>query len=76
MDCGISYHWMVMDLDHRDPMLKEIQPAVMAIRGWGLKRAMEEVAKCDVVCANCHRIRTAKQLGIMACERSGNAADC
>lgn len=65
MDCGVRYHWFVMDLDHRDRSTKEIQPARMTLSGWSLERAKLEVAKCDAVCSNCHRIRTAKQIGII-----------
>ena len=27
------------------------------------RRLLEEIAKCDLVCANCHRIRTARRGG-------------
>ena len=64
MDCGESYHWYVMDLDHRDPSMKEIQPALIVNRGWSVERAQKELDKCDAVCSNCHRIRTYKQLNI------------
>ncbi len=26
-----------------------------------LKKVMNEIAKCDLVCANCHRVRTYKR---------------
>lgn len=28
----------------------------MTHRGWGLKKVLEEIAKCDLICANCHAI--------------------
>ena len=31
--------------------------------GQSKEAILEEIAKCDLICANCHRIRTAKQLG-------------
>jgi hypothetical protein len=46
-----------MDFDHRDPALK-----LFNISEYGVKCALAvliaEIAKCDVVCANCHRQRT------------------
>ena len=32
--------------------------AALAKSTYSLKRLEEEIAKCDVVCSNCHRIRT------------------
>jgi len=57
MDCGISYPSYVMDFDHRDPKTKKINVG----RARSLKAAKEEIAKCDLVCANCHRERTWKE---------------
>jgi hypothetical protein len=31
--------------------------------GWSWDKIMAEVLKCDVVCANCHRIRTHRKDG-------------
>jgi rRNA-processing protein FCF1 len=46
-----------MDFDHRDPTTKRIAVTRMIGRA-GTARILEEVAKCDIVCANCHRLRT------------------
>ena len=47
-----------MDFDHRDPAAKlfniTASRAMLMVRD----RLLAEVAKCDVVCANCHRVRT------------------
>lgn len=56
MDCGISYPYYVMDLDHRDPSRKLY--TVAAMQKFPLEMVMDEIAKCDVVCSNCHRERT------------------
>lgn len=56
MDCGISYPYYVMDLDHRDPSRKF--KSVSTMQKYPLEMVMDEVAKCDVVCSNCHRERT------------------
>ena len=56
MDCGVSYPPYVMDFDHRDPSLKTTNVSRMKTRS--IELIQEEIAKCDVVCANCHRERT------------------
>lgn len=56
MDCGVKYPPYVMDFDHRDGSLKEFTISKHLNRAW--KEVLAEVEKCDVVCANCHRIRT------------------
>src|SRR5205807_1562968 len=55
MDCGVSYPYYVMDFDHRGE--KEGLVSVM-INTLSPTRIRAEMAKCDVVCSNCHRIRT------------------
>lgn len=62
MDCGES-NPLVLDFDHRDPAKKSFTIGSVARKGWSLEVLYKEIDKCDVVCANCHRIRTAKQLG-------------
>ncbi len=58
MDCGGTFPPYVMDFDHRDPKTKPFSLA--AGKSLLKNRAVleAEVAKCDIVCANCHRIRT------------------
>lgn len=34
---------------------KEINISQIAIRSWGLERVRKEMAKCVLLCANCHR---------------------
>jgi hypothetical protein len=58
MDCGGNFPVICMDFDHRDPKHKVLAVSGMRGRGWSLERIREEIAKCDVVCSNCHRIRT------------------
>lgn len=44
-----------MDFDHReDKKFNIAQLSKIA----SVEKLKEEIAKCDVVCANCHRIRT------------------
>lgn len=57
MDCGIKYPTYVMEFDHREDKFKPITR--MTNYGWSTLKA--EIAKCDVVCANCHSVRTYKR---------------
>jgi hypothetical protein len=56
VDCGYNAHAAALDFDHL--------PGVAKVRGLSrmhtCSRAvvLREVAKCEVVCANCHRVRT------------------
>ena len=57
MDCGKRYPHYVMDFDHRPDEEKLYEPTrLYTLQSW--KKARAEIAKCDVVCANCHRERT------------------
>ena len=61
MDCGGEYPPYVMDFDHRDPLDKTDNVANAVHNGWSVTKFRAEIAKCDVVCANCHRERTHRQ---------------
>lgn len=56
-DCGRSFPTCAMDFDHRPGTVKLFTLATGAC-SYGMKKIIEEIAKCDVVCAVCHRIRT------------------
>ena len=51
----------VLEFHHRNPRSKIAALSEMIRRGHGLKSVRAEIAKCDVVCANCHRRITRKQ---------------
>lgn len=55
-DCGVVYPPHVMDFDHLEDSVKVTDVSRMS--GWSLAKLQEEIAKCEVVCANCHRERT------------------
>lgn len=61
VDCGVRYPQYVMDFDHNDSKDKINDVAYMVARNWSLEKIKKEVAKCEVVCANCHRMRTFKR---------------
>jgi hypothetical protein len=57
MDCGGLFHPAAMTFDHRPGTTKVNDLASLARSGCtGLFD--EELSKCDLVCANCHAIRT------------------
>ena len=60
MDCGNSYPTECMDFDHRDGNNKSFN--VSNSTHLSEEVLLEEIAKCDLVCANCHRIRTRKRI--------------
>jgi hypothetical protein len=64
-DCGLVPEVLeVLEFDHRpDEDKKNDVSNMMASGTW--QAFVDEVAKCDVVCANCHRVRTVgrRQLG-------------
>lgn len=56
-DCGGTFHPCAMDFDHR-PGEQKLFNISRAVKSIGLERLRAEIEKCDVVCANCHRIHT------------------
>jgi hypothetical protein len=56
LDCGIKYPYYVMDFDHvrgkKHANVMELIPTLSK------KKIDEEIAKCEIVCSNCHRVRT------------------
>lgn len=59
-DCHGWFEACQMDFDHR-PGTEKVRN-VAAMRGCSLKRLLEEIKKCDLVCANCHRLRTFQRI--------------
>lgn len=57
MDCKHVFDPICMDFDHvRGEKKFNIKQA--AQRRLGLQVLLDEIAKCDLVCSNCHRLRT------------------
>lgn len=64
MDCG-EIDPIVLEFDHvRGKKLFSISQASKRKFAW--TRVAEEIEKCDVRCANCHRRKTAKQFNYYA----------
>lgn len=64
LDCGISGSRCpeVLEFDHVKGE-KSTNIAWVAEKGYGAARLKAELAKCEIVCANCHRIRTVRRRG-------------
>ena len=56
MDCGYAGAPAVLEFHHRDPSTKEF--ALGEFSG-SLARLIAEASRCDLLCANCHRLRHA-----------------
>jgi len=57
-DCGGRFPPECMDFDHiRGQKLRQVGQMLMCSE----LRIAEEIAKCEVVCANCHRTRSRKR---------------
>lgn len=63
-DCGCSYPPYVMQFDHVDATNKTMNICEMVSRRMPTDAALRtEIAKCEVVCANCHAERTHQRRG-------------
>jgi hypothetical protein len=56
-DCGVRYPPYVMQFDHVRGV-KRLNVSAMASCTYGPAPILAEIAKCDLVCANCHAERT------------------
>lgn len=57
VDCGGWFHFSAMDFDHVRGS-KDGNVSELVARGRSLRLIDREIAKCDLVCSNCHRVRT------------------
>ena len=61
-DCNNS-DILVLEFDHIDPTTKTMCISEMLRNGNSWDNILLEIQKCEVVCANCHRIRTYNRSG-------------
>ena len=52
---------MVLEFDHLRDKIKAVSQ--LALDGCSIQRIIDEIAKCEVLCASCHRRRTRLQFG-------------
>ena len=60
-DCGAEFpeNPEVFDFDHRES--EEKRNLLSLMKGMSWENIMVEAQKCDLVCSNCHRIRTTRR---------------
>ena len=56
-DCGRSYHHAAMAWDHLPGCVKVADVGDL-VRHASKRLVLEEIEKCEPVCANCHAVRT------------------
>jgi hypothetical protein len=56
-DCGDVFHYAAMQFDHRPGTIKLFAIGTKG-KNYSIEKLDAEIAKCDVVCANCHALRT------------------
>lgn len=55
-DCGNTFPTVCMDFDHKEGETKSFNLSRARWKRW--EEIEEELAKCELVCSNCHRVRT------------------
>ena len=58
VDCGYSEHAEALQFDH---VRGEKKFNVGISYTFSMERVLAEIEKCEVVCANCHAVRTANR---------------
>lgn len=62
VDCLKSFHPEAMEYDHcSGEKLENISKLIQDVAAW--TKIEKEISKCELVCANCHRLRTAYRAG-------------
>ena len=64
-DCGGRWHPLVMEFDHLPGTEKLINVGDARVRKLGADKIRAEIAKCEVVCPTCHRVRTFRRKGLI-----------
>jgi hypothetical protein len=56
-DCGQVYHFAIMEWDHLPQHTKVATVSDVARQTLNKTKVLAEIAKCELVCANCHNMR-------------------
>ena len=54
--CGYKTNWLALEFHHKDYTTKRRTVASLMYSSWDEIKA--EIAKCEIICANCHQIET------------------
>ena len=57
VDCGED-RWQCLDFDHIDPSKKSFGISAGVKSKYSIDTLQKEIDKCEIRCANCHRVRT------------------
>ena len=58
-DCGYNEHPAALQFDHIED--NKVGNVSTMAGSYGFHKILEEIEKCEVVCANCHSVRTARR---------------
>ncbi len=61
VDCGYYAYPVALDFDHL-PEYEKLN-RISILKYSSMEKLMAEIAKCEIVCANCHRVRTEVRSG-------------
>ena len=73
IECGEA-DVVLLEFDHRDQVEKTEAVATMVAQYYSIKTVEAEVAKCDIRCVRCHRLKTAREAGYWLYRRSRTIA--
>lgn len=60
-DCGYAVHPAALEFDHLPGHAKRFAVTAAIFSGYSLEAIFAEIQSTEVVCANCHRVRTAQR---------------
>jgi hypothetical protein len=63
-ECGYNERAVALDYHHTDSESKEMSVAERISRGHSKEKILEEVERCRVLCANCHRTRESNSIDL------------
>ena len=55
-NCGYNKHACALDFDHKDPEIKRFN--IGSSHTYKMDVLLDELSKCRILCANCHRLKT------------------